>query len=390
MKNTIKNKYYSLLSGMSILFLASAVAYAVEVDLNKNTQLIQEQLGKQLYFDPNLSLNRSQSCSTCHSPDRGFVDSRDNGVVAAVSLGDDGKSLGDRTAPTASYASFSPEFHYDDKTKQYIGGQFWDGREVDLTGQAGGPPTNPIEMGMPDKASVVKRIMENAQYVTSFKQVYGKDIFNDNDAAYSAMAKSIAAFEKTDFFSPFDSKYDRYLKGEYTLTDQEELGKSLFFSNNNTNCTTCHSLKREGYDKETFTNYEFHNIGTPVNHQVRSKNGVADDYIDHGLLDNPRVTDAQHDGKFKVPTLRNVAVTAPYMHNGVFKDLRTVVKFYDKFNNPKSSLNPETGKPWGNAEVEATINKKDLKMKKLTDAKIDALVAFMKTLTDKRYEHLIN
>lgn len=389
MKNLLKKSHQRLTFIMGSSILIANITYANDLIPLNNTQLIKQQLGQQLYFDPNLSLHRTQSCSTCHSPDKGFIDPRDNGVKAAVSLGDDSHSLGDRTAPTASYASYSPKFHFDDKKKQYIGGQFWDGREADLTGQAGGPPTNPIEMGMPDKASVVKRLMENAYYVTSFEQAYGKDIFKDSNNAYTAMAESIAAFEKTDFFSPFDSKYDRYLKGEYVLTDQEELGKSLFFSNNNTNCSTCHALKKEGYNKETFTNYEFHNIGTPVNHLVRLKNGVPADTIDHGLLNNSQVTDTQHDGKFKVPTLRNIAVTAPYMHNGAFNDLKTVIKFYDKYNNPKSNINPETNKPWAKAEVETTINKKDLKMKKLTDAKIDALLAFMKTLTDKRYEHLV-
>jgi cytochrome c peroxidase len=112
-------------------------------------------------------------------------------------------------------------------------------------------------------------------------------------------------------------------------------------------------------------------------------------YIDHGLLDNPAITDPQHDGKFKVPTLRNIAVTAPYMHNGVFRDLKTVIEFYDQYNNPQRILNPETGESWAPAEVAETINKQDLKAKKLSDAKIDALVAFLKILTDQRYEHLI-
>lgn len=367
-----------------------SVSLAFSTVVFAETQSEKEELGKQLYFDPNLSMNRTQSCSTCHDPSNGFVDARENGINSAVSLGDDGKSLGDRTAPSAAYAQYSPLFHFDKKKQKYIGGQFWDGRGKDLAGQAGGPPTNPIEMGMPDKQSVIKRIMANSQYQKSFKKIYGLTIFQDIDKAYSAMIQSIAAFETTDYFSPFDSKYDRYLRGEYTLTDQEELGESLFFSNNNTNCSTCHILKKEGYKKETFSNFEFHNIGVPVNTLVRSKNGVSEKHIDHGLLDNPAVTDVQQDGKFKVPTLRNVAVTAPYMHNGVFKELKTVIVFYDKYNNPKANLNPETGMPWKKAEVEKTINKKDLKMKKLTPAKTEALVAFLKTLTDKRYEGLLD
>lgn len=375
---------------LSITVLSSGLACADSArKLSEQQKQSQISLGQQLYFDKNLSRNRTQSCSSCHAPERGFIDPRDNGVNSAVSLGDDNHSLGDRTAPTASYAKFSPDFHYNEKTKQYIGGQFWDGRETDLTGQAGGPPINPIEMGMPDKKSVVARLKENKQYTKEFKNIYGKNIFDDDSNAYHAMAESIAAFEKTNYFSSFDSKYDRSLTGEYVMNDQEELGQSLFFSNNNTNCAKCHKLKNEGEKFETFSNYQFHNIGVPVNKQVRLKNGQPQDYIDHGLLNNPNVTDLQHDGKFKVPTLRNIAVTAPYMHNGVFKDLATVILFYDKYNNAKTKINPETGKAWESAEVEKTINKKDLKMKKLSKAKVEALVAFMKTLTDKRYEHLI-
>ncbi len=346
-------------------------------------------LGRQLFFDNNLSLNRSQSCATCHNPAAGFVDNRDNGVDAAVSLGDDGTSLGGRNAPSAAYAAFSPMFHYDAKAKQYVGGQFWDGRAKDLQEQAGGPPLNPLEMQMPDTESVKKRVQENGAYRQSFKQLYGKNIFANNKKFYSAMTDAIAAFEKSRFFSPFDAKYDRYLRGEYELSAQEELGMSLFFSNNNTNCATCHVLHREGHPRETFTNYQFHNIGLPTNAILQNTDTPRRNVVDHGLLNNPQVKNVEHDGKFKVPTLRNVAITAPYMHNGVFKNLKTVMEFYDKFNNPKRINNPETGKPWLSPEVENTINRKDLKARKLSDEKIDALIAFLKILTDKRYEHLL-
>lgn len=351
-----------------------------------------EQLGKALYFDTNLSLNRTQSCATCHSPDHGFVDPRSNASGRAVSLGDDGHSLGDRNTPTTSYAAFSPSFHRNAKG-EYIGGQFHDGRENNLATQAGGPPINPIEMGMSDKASVVERLQENPIYQKAFERFYGKAIFANTDNAYSAMTQSIAAFEKTDLFAPFDSKYDRYLRGEYQMTPMEDLGMTLFFSQQFTNCNICHQLKpapnREG---ETFSNYEYHNIGTPVNTTARAVNGMASNHVDKGLLDNPAISDTQQAGKFKVPTLRNVAVTGPYMHNGVFKELRTVVLFYNKYNSKsrKRQINPETGQPWANPEVAENISIKELQTgPALKNKRIDALVAFMKTLTDKRYEHLI-
>lgn len=348
-----------------------------------------EALGAALFFDTNLSFNRSQACATCHNPEHGFIDDRENAVAGAVSLGDDGTSLGDRNAPTAAYAKFSPLFTLTGAHPK--GGQFLDGREDDLKGQAGGPPTNPIEMGMPSKAATVARIEENSDYVDAFKRFYGDAIFSDANGTYAAMAESIAKFEKTEAFSPFDSKYDRYLQGKYVMTPQEELGMALFFSEANTNCATCHQLNSQSeVEKETFSNYEFHNIGVPPNTDLYSANTpLAGGVIDDGLFRNPAVSDEAHKGKFKTPTLRNVAVTAPYMHNGVFKELRTVIEFYDHMGSGEQPENPETGLPWENPETNATVSRTDLSMPALSDTKIDALVAFLKTLTDKRYEQLL-
>ena len=350
------------------------------------------QLGQQLYFDTNLSANRSQSCATCHAPEAGFADPRKSGADGAVSLGDNGKSLGDRNAPTAAYAMFSPDFQLTDEGI-YKGGQFHDGRENGLSGQAGGPPTNAIEMGMPSKAAVIERLQENPLYQESFRELFGKEIFTDVERAYGAMAESIAAFERTELFAPFDSKYDRFLKGEYQLTEQEELGRTLFFSQQFTNCNLCHQLQSSPRAaQETFSNYEYHNIGVPVNQAVRAINGMPVDHIDRGLLDNPAIDDPAQAGKFKVPTLRNVAVTGPYMHNGLFQDLRTVALFYNKYNSKSArrQINPETGLKWQQPEVPANLSLKELETgPALDDQRIDALVAFMQTLTDKRYEHLL-
>ena len=358
-------------------------------ETNEQRKISMQKLGEMLFFDKSLSLNKTQSCATCHNPDHAFIDDRDNALDSAVSLGDDGVSLGDRNAPTISYAKFSPTFHFDNSLKEYIGGQFFDGRAEDLKAQAKAPPLNPVEMGMPDIQSLVARIKQNGKYVEMFKTIFAEDIFDDANKTYDAMAQSIAEFEKTEQFAPFDSKYDKYLKGEYKLTPKQKLGMDLFFANGATNCIRCHTLKKKGEQYEPFSGYGYHNIGTPVNKKVRYANSLPLDFIDHGLLANPLVKDTAEDGKFKVPTLRNIAVTAPYMHNGIFKNLRTVLEFYDHFNNPKREINPETGKPWGEPEVNATVNREDLRMQILTDEKIDALIAFLKLLTDERYEHLI-
>jgi len=298
--------------------------------------------------------------------------------------------LGDRNAPTAAYAMFSPEFHQLD-AGAWVGGQFLDGREADLAGQAGGPPLNPIEMGMPDAAAVVARLAEKPEYVAAFDTLFGPGTLDDPATGYQAMRDAIAAYERTPEFAPFDSKYDRYLRGEVELTRQEELGRLLFFSQQFTNCNICHQLRPNpmAHD-ETFSNYEYHNIGVPENRVVRDVTGVTGP--DHGLLDNPAVSDPAADGRFKVPTLRNVAVTGPYMHNGVFADLRTVILFYNKYNSndPARQINPETGEEWAAPEVAENISMTELTTgPALDDKRIDALVAFLKTLTDARYEDLL-
>ncbi len=350
-----------------------------------------EDLGEALFHDENLSANRTQACATCHSPDFGFADPRETDAGKAVSLGDDGVSLGDRNTPTASYAAFIPEFDQE-WDGDAVGGLFWDGRANTLEDQAGGPPLNPIEMGMADKPAVVARLKENPDYVISMEALFAPGVLENADEGYAAMTQAIAAFERTDVFAPFDSKYDRYLRGEVEFTKEEELGRVLFFSEQFTNCAECHQLRRsQTHKQETFTNYEYHNIGVPVNVVAREVNG-AKGSTDKGLLNNPDVKKTKHMGKFRTPTLRNVAVTGPYMHNGVFEDLRTVVLFYNKYNSKdeKRQINPETGAKWRVPEVMHSLSVEELTAgPALDDKRIDALVAFMKTLTDARYEHLL-
>ena len=356
-------------------------------------------LGEALFSDTNLSLNRTQSCATCHDPEHAFIDSRlnDDDLIAAVSVGDDGFSLGDRNAPTAMYAMHIPEFQTGTRDRisseqgdyeGFLGGQFHDGREDDLQGQASQPPLNPMEMAMTDKQSVVDRVLENPDYENSFKALFRGDIFEDTDSAYAAIAETIAAFEQTDVFAPFDSKYDRSLRGEATLTFKENSGRALFFSQTDTNCATCHQLKVVSSKAELFTSFEYHNIGVPENTAVRTRNGAP---IDEGLFNHPDVADTSERGKVRVPTLRNVAVTEPYMHNGVFRDLETVIKFYDHFL-PTSDFinNPETGAPWQDPEIPETVSTTELlDGDSMTQQRVENMVCFLRTLTDARYEHLI-
>jgi cytochrome c peroxidase len=398
----VMKKYFSHFLFLLLSFSLIACGGGNSTNTNNETPplLSKVQLGEKLFSDINLSLSRTQSCATCHNPDHAFMDSRVNALQKAVSTGHDGLSFGDRNTPTASYAKFSPVFHRN-MDNEFIGGQFLDGKKLDLKGQASQPPLNPVEMGMPDKMSIVIRLQESDEYVPAFQALFGTTIFEDSDKAYSAMTETIAEFEKTEQFNPFNSKYDRSLRSyqgndKYILTIQEQEGRALFFSKTKTNCNLCHQLKQnQGALEETFSNYEFHNLGVPKNIAVRNANGKGQDFIDHGLLDNPIVITSQNseiqNGKFKVATLRNVAVTAPYMHNGIFQNLRTVILFYDKFNNSERISNPDTGLAWRSPEVAVNLALQTEKFIApiLSDKDINALIAFLSLLTDKRYEHLI-
>lgn len=342
--------------------------------------------GRALFFDPNLSLNRTQSCATCHDPAHAFVDSRDNGVKGAVSLGDDGRSLGDRNAPSLTYAALTPPLSRN-SDDAYEGGLFHDGRAHDLPDQAGQPILNPLEMNMPDAAAVSVRIRENPSYVATLREL---GVADSPDATFRAVRDALAAFERTEFFSTYDSRYDRALRGELSLSREEELGRMLFFSPL-TNCSNCHVLdKTATARREPFTSFQYFNIGLPPNAEVRAVNGHT--AIDRGLRDNPEIHDDAMAGKFRAPTLRNVAVTGPYMHNGMFRDLGTVLLFYNQYLaiNEQNLTNPETGRGWGTPEVPETIDRDRLGTGlPLDDARIEALTAFLRALTDQRYEALL-
>ena len=346
-------------------------------------------LGQTLFFDQNLSLNRNQSCASCHNPTLSFTDPGPNPVESAASLGSDETSIGDRNTPGINYAASSPEIYFDESLGRYRGGQFWDGRAATLEEQARQPLFNPKEMALVDKAMLSKRIKQTDYYIENFPKAFGLPVFSDDESLLAAVAVSLAAFQKADFFSPFDSKYDRYLRGDHPLSAMEETGRALFFSKTRSNCTNCHLNKHSADLTEPFSNFSYYNIGVPVNRTLRLKNGMDKNFRDLGFTLESDQENFPGRGRFKVPGLRNVVVTSPYMHNGVFRELKTVLEFHDRYNNSTRILNPETRAPWAEAETEEWIDSKMLEGRNLSDKDIDALIAFLKLLTDRRYEKLI-
>jgi cytochrome c peroxidase len=243
-------------------------------------------------------------------------------------------------------------------------------------------------MALPDKAILSRRIKQTDYYIENFPKAFGLAVFSDDDTLLAAVAASLAAFQNAEFFNPFDSKYDRYLRGDYELTGIEESGRSIFFSSAKSNCSSCHQLEHGNQLLQPFSNFGYYNIGVPINQLLRSKNGLDERYRDVGMARVSGAVNSSERGRFKVPGLRNVAVTSPYMHNGVFRRLRTVLEFHDKYNNPARRINSETQLFWLQPEIGEWIDSESLDADALENKDIEALLAFLKLLTDRRYEKL--
>lgn len=300
---------------------------------------------------------------------------------------------GSRNTPTALYASFSPPFHYDSKEEAYLGGQFLDGRAATLTEQAKGPFLNPVEMANLNPEAVVDKVRK-ASYAKLFEIVYGTDAFDNTSTAYNNIADAIAAFERTPLFRPFTSKYDYFLAGKTNLTEQEKRGRKLFDNEDKGNCAACHpSRPSENGTPPLFTDFSYDNLGVPKNpdnpfYRLSSKfNPAGWSFIDRGL--GSAVNQPTADGAFKVPTLRNIAVTSPYMHNGYFKTLEGVLDFYSSRDIKRvckkdwvSEAHAIKHECWPRPEVIENENPDELGELNLSSEEINDIVAFLKTLTD--------
>lgn len=384
-----KSRRWAFIGFLAATSIATAVASRPVEAASLRTPI---ELGRALFADRNLSFSRKQNCVSCHSPELAFTDPRAlGGVQGAVSRGGDGHSLGDRNSPTLSYIMMTPPFHISAEHTA-AGGMFWDGRARTITDQVRVPILNPIEMGMPNEASVVARLRESADYQAAFPEIFGPGVLDDTPKAFAALQTALASYLKTSDFAPFDSRYDKSLRGEAALSQNETKGRDLFFAAGGAGCSRCHSSAGVADSRnDAFTNFRYYNLGVPENVVVRRLNGSAAQRVDHGLMQNPAAHAPIYDGAFRVPTLRNIAVTGPYMHNGAFQDLRTAVLFHLRFSDGSvGKINPETGAAWNAPEDGANLATYDLKARPLSDADVDALIAFLKTLTDRAYESLVD
>jgi cytochrome c peroxidase len=328
-------------------------------------------LGEKLYFDTNLSNPPGQSCASCHLPTAGFADPDSDQPTSEGAIAG---RFGNRNSPTASYANQIPEFSFvvgGAGDGHYVGGQFLDGRASTLELQALAPFLNILEMNMDSEAAVIDQI-KLATYATEFETVFGTAALDDSAAAYQQVSQAIAAFERTAVFSPFNSKFDAVQNGTDVFTVSEQNGRALF--NGQGDCARCH--RTGDGNTEVFSNFEYSNIGTPANPNnpflalESSLNPDGASFVDLGL--GATVNEAGENGKFRTPTLRNVNLTAPYMHNGVFTTLTEVVDFYNR--RDVDSIVPGVNQNVDNGGNIGELN--------LTPGEVQDLVSFMQTLSD--------
>lgn len=268
-------------------------------------------LGRRLFFDENLSRDRSISCASCHDPEKGWT----NGERFAVGVGG---ATGTRNVPTIMNVAFNRR-------------QFWDGRARTLESQALGPILNPAEMAMPSREALIERIQEDPEYEVLFARAFPDGITADN------VGRALAAFQRTVLVG--DAPYDRFQAGDkQALSPAAQRGMDVFLRKGN--CAGCHK-------PPLFTDNLFYNLGV----------GMDQEQPDVGFFAVTQLPTSL--GRFKTPTVREVAKTAPYMHDGSLATLEEVVEFYDKGGHPNPNLD------------------RDMRRLRLTDQEKRDLVQFM-------------
>ena len=350
-------------------------------------------LGEKIFHDPSLSANSQMSCATCHDSQHAFAQTN----AGATPFGGPGLDQpGTRNTPSLKYLKETPAFFFDSEGTP-TGGFDRDGRTNTLAEQAVRPFLTSFEMANASVDAVIDKL-RNASYAAEFRKQFGDSIFNNSEQAFLDARLALQAYQLEDGdFAPYTSKYDYFLAGKTSLGDQELRGLALFNNPEKGNCAGCHpSGRRTGGKPPLFTDFTYDNLGVPRNASIAANDDS--EYFDLGLCGPSRVDLADRTdlcGAFKVPSLRNVALTAPYFHNGRFQTLLEVVGFY-----VRRDTNPEEWYPLGSdglpdkfndlpAEFKGNVNVTEVPYNRhegdapaLVGSEITDLIAFLNTLTD--------
>ena len=377
-------------------------------------------VGRSIFFDKSMSNPvGTQSCASCHLPNTGFNGLGDGpGFTQGIGQGAVVGAFGGRKVPSAAYATFSPIFNMATPPAdpadpvaplpEFTGGLMWDGRATGLrlgnpaAEQALGPFLSAAEHNVADKQTILNNI-KTSKYYSLWLSAFNNEAIDLStpasiDANYDKVGRAIAAYEATADVNKFTSKFDAYMKGQTRLSAAEARGLALF--NNEAECYDCHeSVTHDGITPALFTDFGYHNIGLPRNEATPNKRMLLEQdlglgaeletVLPNGQFKYPAAWRAQavaQYGKFKTPTIRNVAGTnRRYMHNGVFNSLEQVVHFYNTRDvaGAGTTING-VFKTWAQLGREVNLNVEihGAGNLGLSAAQEADLVAFMKALSD--------
>ena len=350
-------------------------------------------LGEKIFHDTSLSASGRIACASCHESDHAFA-----GDSVVPTGGIDLDVQGFRNAPSLKYLTQNPAFFFDGEGTP-TGGFDRDGRAASLLEQARRPFLAAHEMANASVVDVVDKL-SRAAYASEFRAAFGDQVFATPEAAFERALFALQKYQQEDLaeFAPYTSRYDAFLAGRVRLTDAELRGLALFNDPQKGNCAACHpSARGANGAPPLFTDFTYDNLGVPRSADISAN--YDPDYFDLGLCgpDRTDIVDMRElCGAFKVPTLRNVAVSGPYFHNGRFATLLEVVRFYVRRDtNPDEwyPLDPGSGLPRKfddlPAELAANVNtteppydRRPGDLPALSEPEIQDVVAFLQTLTD--------
>ena len=293
-------------------------------------------LGRLLFMDPSLSASGATACASCHDPARAFGPPNDHAVQRA---GPDGRAPGVRAVPSLTYTQAVPAFtehYFDDEGDDSIdqgpaGGRTWDGRAASAHEQARAPLLSPFEMANADDADVVAKVRA-AAYADQFRDAFGEGFFDRPEIAINGILLALEVYQQSPAaFYPGGhlSKYDAWLRGQASLSDAEERGRKLFNDPARGNCDHCHPSGIRSGAFPAFTDYGYVALGVPRNPDIPANADAG--FYDLGLCGPLRADLSDHAaycGRFRTPSLRNVALRPVFFHNGKVRTLKDAVEFY--------------------------------------------------------------
>jgi cytochrome c peroxidase len=358
-------------------------------------------VGRALFFDASLSASGRVACATCHDVNHSFGPPNDSPVQRG---GSDGRRFGVRAVPSLMYTQNIPPFteHYhDDEGDDSIdqgpaGGRTWDGRVQSAHEQARLPLFSPFEMANANADSVAVKVAQ-ATYAARFREAFGDEIFRDKALTFKAVLMALETFQQSPAeFYPYSSRYDAWLRHEATLSAEELRGLAAFNDPVKGNCARCHPSGRRNGAFPQFTDFGYAAVGAPRNMNIPANADPR--YFDLGLC-GPLRTDLadkkEYCGLFRTPSLRNVASRRVFFHNGVFRKLEDVVRFYaERDTEPQKwysrgadgvtvKFDDLPAQYRDNVDIQAPFDRHAGDPAALSEGDIKDIVAFLKTLTDR-------